>query len=788
MATLVLGAVGSAFGGPVGGFIGATIGGYIDNAYIMPWLFPQDPAISGQRLDGVQFAGANEGEPIQWIYGPTTRTSGVVVWMDKREEVKTTHSAGKGGPDPLVTYTYYISLAVLIGEANSPQIIQRLRKVFADVTVIYSDGERAKYDSLTFYDGSQTTPDPLIESKLGAGNVQIFKNKSYLVIERLFITAYGNRVPTFSIKAEQHHDTSLQDVIGALALRHGYTANDIDVSRLPFCFKGVSVSGPKQGKDVLDALTTTYAVTVQEADGKIIFFPRGKEAVVEVAEEDIGTNRAPGINLKDGDQMKIPGSASVRYVNSDLDCQPGEIPYKNPDAPENAEARINFQTPVTLNGEEAKALAKRLLWAGISERETVDLTLPPSYSNLVAGDAITFTFRGRSFYVYCKEVFIGADYLVKISGHIMFPSIYDQTGIGQLGFGADTGYTPPVLEQIFLDMPGFTQEAVEKSGIHWATHTVPTDASFISASLYTSVNDSSYTLRGTNNRKLPFGFVSQGLDRFRAYSEIDMASSLEVTMNSGVLSSATEEEVFQGLRNIAAIETEIDPYGGTPNWEIIGFLDVEDLGDNKYRLSRILRGLRGTEYLIPQSSLYGAKFVLLEVNTGAIKFWDSGPGFIGTGVYHKIVPEGALVSSVEPTLFVHRGRSNKCFSPSHVRVKRVHTLLTKNAEFSWQRRSKMPNFTSGFVDVAPFTDDETDWFRIEMRLNIHPDTDPVLHTEVVQGSSWTLFHEHRISISERMGSVWNSNDAFWFWVRQISGVSGEGERSVPMFIDKDFLP
>ena len=89
MATLVLGAVGSAIGGAfggailgfsgaaIGGFIGSTIGSVVDS-WIVSSLAPAQK-IEGQRLDSLRITSATEGAIIPRLYG-RMRIGGNIIW------------------------------------------------------------------------------------------------------------------------------------------------------------------------------------------------------------------------------------------------------------------------------------------------------------------------------------------------------------------------------------------------------------------------------------------------------------------------------------------------------------------------------------------------------------------------------------------------------------------------------------------------------------------------------------------------------------------------------------
>ena len=107
MATLVLGAVGSAIGGAfggailgfsgaaIGGFIGSTIGSVVDN-WIVSSLAPAQ-RIEGARLDSLRITSSTEGAVIPRLYG-RMRIGGNIIWAtDFREETKTTTPGRRQG-------------------------------------------------------------------------------------------------------------------------------------------------------------------------------------------------------------------------------------------------------------------------------------------------------------------------------------------------------------------------------------------------------------------------------------------------------------------------------------------------------------------------------------------------------------------------------------------------------------------------------------------------------------------------------------------------------------------
>lgn len=187
MATILLQAAGAYLGGllgPIGSAIGTAAGalaGYaVDRA-----LLNGSNRIEGARLAGARPFTAEEGVPLPRLYG-TARLGGILIWATRFEESRSTRRQGKAGPK-VSEYSYYANAAFALCEGE-----------IAGVRRIWADGREIDRESveLRVYQGSRDQlPDPLIEAKQGAGNTPAYRDVAYVVVERLPLGEYGNRIP-----------------------------------------------------------------------------------------------------------------------------------------------------------------------------------------------------------------------------------------------------------------------------------------------------------------------------------------------------------------------------------------------------------------------------------------------------------------------------------------------------------------------------------------------------------------------------------------------------------------
>jgi len=193
MATILLQAAGTFLGGlfgPFGALLGRAAGGLAGYALDRA-LIDGTRSIEGPRLSSARPFTAEEGAPIPRLYG-TARLGGTLIWATRFEEVKTKKRQGfKGGPRT-TEYSYFANVAFALCEGE----IAAVRRVWADGREV----DRTTIE-LRVHSGSQTQPaDPLIAAKQGAGNAPAYRGLAYVVIERLPIGDYGNRIPQFQFE------------------------------------------------------------------------------------------------------------------------------------------------------------------------------------------------------------------------------------------------------------------------------------------------------------------------------------------------------------------------------------------------------------------------------------------------------------------------------------------------------------------------------------------------------------------------------------------------------------
>lgn len=204
MATLVLGAVGTGYGGAIGGYIGSQLGSMIDGAMLGSSKLP---GVKGPRLKQLEVQVSTYGKMIPILYG-NARIAGNVIWSRPLKETASTNLAsaggGKGGgassssvKQSQTTYSYSATCAISICEGE----IEDVLRVWANNVQINPANLAA---SFTLYKGTETQlPDSVIESFEGVGNAPAYRGQAYIVLEDFPLADYGNRIPNFTFEVKR---------------------------------------------------------------------------------------------------------------------------------------------------------------------------------------------------------------------------------------------------------------------------------------------------------------------------------------------------------------------------------------------------------------------------------------------------------------------------------------------------------------------------------------------------------------------------------------------------------
>lgn len=637
MATLVLTAAGTLVGGPIGGAIGAVLGQQIDqNVLFAP------KARHGPRLGDLSLQTSSYGNQIPRIFG-TMRVAGTVIWATDLAERRTT-SGGKGRPK-VTTYSYSASFAV----ALSARRIESVGRIWAEGKLLR--GAAGDFKSVTgfrLYHGLEDqAADPLIVAAEGSAGAPAFRGIAYAVFEDMQLEDFGNRIPSLSFEVVAD---AAPVSIGAIA---GELAEGAIVAGETPALLGYAATGDSL-RVALEDLSDVVPLSLLE-DGEVLQLQTGVGEPILLPAETMSQR----MEIVRRGQGSVPREVTIAYYDLARDYQTGlQRAVRN--AGRGADRR---SLPAVLDAGGAKSLAEARiasLWAGrISGRAVAGWR----HAEIRPGRHVRITGQPGLWRVE-RQVLGAMSVTLDLISVPVAPPPELAASPGRPVVECDVPHGPTILRLLELPLGDgtetrplvFVAAAGESEG--WRR-----------AALLTSLDGGeSWQDGGTTAGPAVMGVALDALPPAGS-TLFDMQSSVEIELlNDGMWLEGRNDDALVSGANLAAIGEELIQFGM-----------AEPLGGHRFRLTRLLRGRRATEWA-SASHAPGEAFTLLARDTLAA---TEAPA----GAMAQVMASG-VGDFPDAPIATHLVAGEILRPPSPVHLRVLETPAGDLA-ISWTRRSRL---------------------------------------------------------------------------------------------------
>jgi len=578
MATLILTAVGTAVGGPIGGAIGAIAGQYIDQTI----LFAPKPR-RGPRLGDLAVQTSSYGSAIPQIFG-TMRVAGTMIWATDLAEHRASSGGGKGQPKT-INYSYSASFAV----ALSARSIRGVGRIWADGKLLRgAAGDFKSATGFRLYVGDEDQPaDSLIDAAEGIGTAPAFRGLAYAMFEDFQLEDYGNRIPSLTFEVEADPEAV---AIGAIAeaLAPGAVAAGATPALAGYAASGDSI------RAAIEALADVVPLSFAD-DGELLrLAAAGGEATALAAADEHGrrelTRRGAG---------SVPDEVSLTYYEVGRDYQAGLQRATRGEGGSIADRRA---LPAALTADGAKALAEYRLAAAWAGRVSAKVSLSWRGCAVRPGDRVTLA--GEAGLWKVARFTLGPMKVDLELVRLAKDSLPDPVAAseGEPVSQADLPHGPTLVH--LLDLP--LGDGLGNKPLLFVA-AAGSEAGWRRAILSASYDGGgSWQAAGASAAPAAIG-VAEGVLPPAGPALFDTVSTLDVELANGAMwLEGRSDDALAGGANLALAGDELIQFGV-----------AEPLGANRFRLSRLLRGRRGTEWAAAGHEA-GERFVLLDADSLAI--------------------------------------------------------------------------------------------------------------------------------------------------------------------------
>ena len=461
--------------------------------------------------------------------------------------------------------------------------------------------------------------------------------------------------------------TALMDLYGFADFEAGPMGGVVDT---------VVIDRVLSARGVIEAISPAYLVQAVESQGTIRFAsltgePVATEIGLDGVADTVGADGLDRFFKTRAQETELPDVLKLVYGEPVNDDQSGGVEARRTAGGSQRVSQISL--PVVMAESRARAIAETLLHDAWASRERLDFALPPSLLALDPGDVVRFapegsepdTFRiseiddGTSRRIRCARTEASLFGAVSMPRRSRPPVVVPSIG------------TPL---SVFLD-GALLRDSDDPVAGYVAAYVSPWPGG---VAFYRSPEDSGFAL----DTVLP-GTAQMGELAFDFYSgpawRWDRVNDLYVDLYSGPLSSAPELGVLAGANALAVENAEGE-------WEIIQFQTADLIETDRYRLSGLLRGQRGSEHAMRDPVSAGARVLVLNTALGQPEIATDD---LGLPLTWRIGPAGRDVSdpAFDEKAVTLEGKGRRPLAPVHMRGKRDNS--TGDWRFSWIRRTRI---------------------------------------------------------------------------------------------------
>ncbi len=675
MATIVLASVGRYLGGDIGQAIGAYIGQRVDQKLFGP------KGRQGPRLNELSVQSSTYGAPIPKLYG-INRIAGTVIWATDLREDRKKVSNGKGQPKSTV-YSYSASFAV----ALSARRVLRVGRIWADGNLLRgAAGDFKTQTGFRLHEGAEDqAADPLIAAAEGAANTPAHRGLAYAVFENMQLADFGNRIPSLSFEVvADEGDVAVGSILSDLG-------GSAVAAAVPTLVGGFSAYGDSV-RGVAESLATAIPFSARDEGGVLSLFADGDTAP-SLATRDLGAGvkqaHTARLAIERQSSSSVPETLTVAHYEVARDFQQG-LQRARRDGGARREARIDL--PLVLGAAAAKAIAEARLSRLWHDRVEAKVRLPWRRLDIRPGQRIVVAGSDEQWRVSS----VALEHMVIEAQLVRTDIISSNSAAADPGRSVaqpDLTHGPTVFH--LIDLPPIDDGlATMPNLVVAAAGSLP---GWRRAAMLLSV-DGGMNWQEAGSTALPATMGTADTVLGSGSSLLtDRVHTVDVTLlnNNMALQDADEAGIRTG-RNLAMIGNEL-----------IQFRAASPLGANRFRLSGLNRGLRGTEWAMAShmtGHMTGERFVLLEADTLAALS-------VQAGVAEVRVIAAGLGDGTTPPQRVAVSPGQALLPPSPVHLSAIR-LANGDTEIRWNRRSRVGWRWIDGVD-APLGE-EVESYRIEL--------------------------------------------------------------------------
>jgi hypothetical protein len=499
------------------------------------------------------------------------------------------------------------------------------------------------------------------------------------------LDAFTVYVPTYTAIT-----STVAQTVAQLCDISGLSASDIDVTALSAIttpVEGLTITGATSMRQPIEALMGSYYFTACQSGDKIKFTPRGGSSLATFDYEDLGasfgdsTESALSFNM--ASDTELPSRMSVTYQVLEGDYQKDtQMSDRIVTAETNTVSDVML--PIIMSAEQAKGVAiTNALDAQVSLM-SAKIKVLFNHPELEPGDVVTVTDRDGSQYRMRITQLMDSFPIRELDLVLDDAGILTYSGITNADFFSQSVVLPLVdSDGLYLDIP-ILSDINNDAGFYVASGPVA-EGKWYGAVTLQSDNDLDYVSGVVVPERGYFGSCTTTLGDWTGYHVFDEQNSITISIQTdAVLTNSTRAGILASpLTNAFLIGNEI-----------IQAVNCTEISSGVWTLTRLLRGLRGTEWAMVDH-VAGERAVWLRAD--GMRRLPMTNSRLGLTRYYKTFSNNRSAADYDGEAFTNMAIGLKPFSPTTARGERD---VSNNLTITWQRRTRLSCRYGGAMGVS----------------------------------------------------------------------------------------
>lgn len=432
---------------------------------------------------------------------------------------------------------------------------------------------------------------------------------------------------------------------------------------------GYVIDRPMSARAALEPLTGLFGLDASFDEGRLVMRGQNGRAPLPICADELVPDRdGKPFELRRAQETELPRELRIGFVDGDWDYRSAASRSRRLAGA--ARREVALEAAVVTSRVDADRLAEQRLkqaWVG---RETVNFRLSPRQLALEPGDACTLVIDGQPRLFRVTEVADG-----EVRRVTAVSTERQASGTPRLPETILRAPPAPALPgkpfAVLMELP--VQRGGEPVLHYLAAHAAPWPGSL---EVLRSVDGTSFDAFASVVQPALVGRLLTGLGSGPLW-RWDRTTRFEIEIEAGVLQGVSDLAALGGANTFAV-------RGPDGVWEILTAASVELIGPRRYRLSRLIRGLGGSEASARRPVAPGALIVGLDE---ALAPLGGGLSDLGRSISLRIVPAGSDAGDPAATSLdaAPSGLPLRPLPPVHVKARRASAGVT----ISWIRRTRI---------------------------------------------------------------------------------------------------